>query len=348
MSLTTLVAILLTIVPSRSGAVDTGPADPAVRGIAAMDTVEGVHYAVYRGDGSPSSFGELVAAALGVDAVLVGETHDDPIAHALQFELLEALHDSIAATGPVVLSLEMFESDVQYILDEYLGGQITEAQFKRSARPWTNYDTDYRPSVEFARENALPVLAANAPRRYVNRVTRMGPSSLADLSAAARAYLPPLPYAPASEAYKAEWDKLMEESMRAMRAAADSARRAAGDSARADSTSAAAPANGSHGAGSSMGYALDSQSLWDASMAYSIARALTDRPGAIVLHYAGGFHVENGTGIPEHLARYRPGTRRLIVAIRPHESFKEFDAEEFGGIGDFVILTDASLPRTQR
>jgi uncharacterized iron-regulated protein len=319
---------------------------------AQTDTLEGVHYVVYRADGTPAHFADIVASARDADALLIGETHDDPIAHALEFQLLEAMHGAVREGRPVALSLEMFESDVQMIIDEYLADFISEAHFKRSVRPWGNYDGDYRPSVEFARENALRVIAANAPRRYVSRVTSFGSESLMTLPTSAKVFLPPLPYESASVAYKEQWNALMAKSMAEMQAAMDSVKLAEQaedetepESAEDDSVGQAPPLHGSSGG---MNNALDSQSLWDASMAYSIARELMNAPGSLVVHFAGGFHVETGTGIPEHLERYRPGTRRIIVAIRPHDSIHEFDHDEFAGLGDFVILTDKAQPRTLR
>jgi len=49
---------------------------------------------------------------------------------------------------------------------------------------------------------------------------------------------------------------------------------------------------------------------------------------------------------PDHLERYRPGTRTLIITMRPHDDIGDFDKDQFTGVGDFVILTDASLPRS--
>lgn len=69
----------------------------------------------------------------------------------------------------MVLSLEMFEADVQTVLDEYvLRRAIREQDMLQDARPWRNYAMDYRPLVEYCREQGIRVVAANAPRRYVS------------------------------------------------------------------------------------------------------------------------------------------------------------------------------------
>ena len=107
-----------------------------------------------------------------------------------------------------------------------------------------------------------------------------------------------------------------------------------------DTMAAASP----HGHGG-MGFMLDAQALWDAGMAYSIAEALMRAPTSLVLHVTGGFHVERGTGTPEALEHYRPGTPALVVAIRPSKG-AAFDADRHTGLGDFVVLTDAGSSPT--
>ena len=170
---------------------------PAVGGAQVADTaavpVDGVDFAVYDRAGRRVSLDEVVAAAGRAEVLLVGEEHDDMVAHALEAELYRRAIDAYGAVRGVpgraiVLSLEMFERDVQYILDEYLHGLVTEDHFLRSARPWDDYEARYRALVESARAHEQPVVAANAPRRYVNRVTREGPESLAALSDQAKRF----------------------------------------------------------------------------------------------------------------------------------------------------------------
>ena len=104
----------------------------------------------------------------------------------------------------------MFEREsVRYIVDEYLANLITEQHFLASSRPWGNYKTDYRPLVELAKEKHLDMIAANAPRRYVNMVSRNGRDALNGLSKDAREWLPPLPYPEPSQAYRDKFNTLM-------------------------------------------------------------------------------------------------------------------------------------------
>jgi uncharacterized iron-regulated protein len=69
--------------------------------------------------------------------------------------------------------MEMFERDCQLVLDEYLNDYITDGQLVKEGRAWKNYK-DYRPMVNIAKQHHQKVVAANAPRRYANMVSRNG------------------------------------------------------------------------------------------------------------------------------------------------------------------------------
>jgi uncharacterized iron-regulated protein len=289
-------------------------------------------YRVFTGAGAPASIDDIVRALEAQQVVFVGETHDDPTAHMLELELLKraALSYGTAAASdrsprPVVLSLEFFERDVQLPLDEYLADVISESSFRAASRPWPRYQSDYRPLIEFSKEHKVPVIAANAPRRYVTMVTRNGRESLHDLSPEALAFLPPLPFGKASVAYRSQWISMMSKVMEQ----------------EGKKCGVAVPdADAPPGTHQNMGNQLDSQVLWDATMANSIARHLERQPDALVLHMVGGFHVERRTGTPEQLEAYAPGVRSMVVSLRPVENVDAFEAAPEGQWGDFVIQTE--------
>ncbi len=293
-----------------------------------VDT-SGVHFKIYRPSGQTISLSEMISEIDAADVVLVGEEHDDPVGHYLQAQMLKGVHGARSSAGidrPIALSLEMFTTDVQGVVDEYLAGLISEKSFRAESRPWQNYETDYRPAVEYAKESGLKVIAANAPRRYASRVTANGPDALNDLPASSRDWLPPLPYKQASQPYISEWNQTMRENSHGM----------------SEETS-DEPVDDSVAMYPNM---LAAQSLWDASMAYSIANGLMKDLGSTVMHFVGAFHVENRTGIPEHLLRYRPGTKVAIVSMRSKDSLDAFDKDSDSSLGDYIIVTDGKLPRS--
>lgn len=270
-------------------------------------------YAVFDGDGKAMTMEDILNSIGETDVVFLGEFHDDAVAHALQLEIFKTAHQRFGANRKLALSLEMFERDVQMIIDEYLSGQITENHFLSSSRPWNNYKNDYRPLVEYAKEKRIPVIAANAPRRYVNMVSRTGRDSLHGLSRSAKKTLAPLPFGQASPAYARKFNALMGQNSAEVKAG--------------------------------LVNILDSQTLWDATMAYAISRQLKKR-NSLIIHLNGGFHSEGRLGTPEHLERYRKGVKYIVVTMRYEDDYRSFDQAKHKGLGDFVILTDKSVPRS--
>jgi uncharacterized iron-regulated protein len=101
--------------------------------------------------------------------IFIGEEHGSKESHEAELALLTGL---VGHDPNLVLALEMFERDVQPLLDAYLKGEVTEKHFLEGSRPWPNYPEDYRPLVELAKSRTLPVIAANVPRRAAAAVAK--------------------------------------------------------------------------------------------------------------------------------------------------------------------------------
>jgi uncharacterized iron-regulated protein len=270
-------------------------------------------YHIYDATGQPATLEQVLNAVVDSEVVFVGEIHNDPGAHQIELQLLQDTFARLAPsanTRPLVLSLEMFERDVQTVLDEYLAGLIQERHFLAASRPWNNYQTDYRPLVEFSNAHKLPVVAANAPERYVNRVGRLGRDALKALSPTALAWLAPLPYGAPSTAYAAKFKEVMTGGMQGQ---------------------------GAHG----NPFLLDAQALRDATMAHSLVMQLHKQKHALVLHVNGSFHSASRLGTPEQLRALRPQTRMLVLTIVPAAANEQLDVKQLAGQGDFIFVTEA-------
>jgi uncharacterized iron-regulated protein len=296
------------------------------------------HFRVFRKDGTTASLDDVVAAFDGAEVVLMGEAHDDPVAHQLELYMLiradQRSRDG-GGTRRVVLSLEQFERDAQLALDEYTAGLIREQDMLMDARPWGNYAVDYRALVEYSKAAQLRVVAANVPRRYVSAAGTKGLGFLAtDLDARGKALLPPLPLPSVSADYRAhfEW--------------------AHGTPAATVAEGGAAPAAEGGGCpyiglNAQQDTLLDPIMLWDSGMAHAI-RAESRGAETLVLHVCGSFHSEFKLGIVEFLEHYgQDRSKVLSVTIYPEEKL-EFDPVRHTNAGDWVILTDAALPRSHK
>jgi uncharacterized iron-regulated protein len=235
------------------------------------------------------------------EVLVFGEQHDDSIGHLMEQKMLEVLFSK--HNTHVILAMEMFHRDVQYILDEYLTGQISEKNFIKEARAWDTYKTDYRSTVEFAKEKGLKVIAANTPSRYANMVTRKGLKSLNELSKTVKKnYLPPLPV----DTMKGEYYNRFLEAM------------------------------GEH---SMPGMNLyQSQNLWDATMSWSIAQVLKKNKKGIVFMMNGRFHSDNHLGFVKRLNEDYNKKVITISCFAP-EDFETPDWTKYQQLADYIILT---------
>lgn len=148
-------------------------------------------FGLYNYKGKSVSYKKLLSDAKKADIILFGEFHNNAIAHWLQLELTRDLYSH--KPDQITLGAEMFEADNQLLMDEYLSGTISQKSFEEEARLWDNYKTDYRPLVEFAKENRIHFVASNVPRRYASIVYKKGLTALNKLSETAKQYLPSLP-----------------------------------------------------------------------------------------------------------------------------------------------------------
>lgn len=259
---------------------------------------------------------EVMSADLAkADVVFVGEQHDDPNTHRLELAVLEAL----ARRGrSVVLSLEMFERDVQESLEHFAMGHVPEAEFLAGARPWPRYATDYKPLVDLAIAKQWPIVAANVPRRIASEVAKGGLDVLKSTSDQERALFARDLSCPLGDEYFKRFVEAMG-SHPAQGAAGDEARRTA----------------------ERYYYA---QCVKDETMAESIASAhdAASRAAAsarpVIVHVNGAFHSDYGLGTASRVKRRLSNARVAIVSIKPVPNLDALpDADR--KIGDWIVYT---------
>ncbi len=243
-----------------------------------------------------SDFEAMLADVVRADVVFLGEQHDDPNTHRLEAAVVEGLRRRGA---DVTLSLEMFERDVQPVLDDYLAGKVSEDAFLKGARPWPRYATDYRTLVEIARAEKWPVIAANVPRRLASETAKTGRSGINGLGPDDRALV--------ARELECPLDAYFERFSESM---------------------GGHPASGSDAVSADERKATNeryyfSQCVKDETMAESIAGALERTAGRPIVHVNGAFHSDFGQGTVERIRRRATGRRIAVVSILP---IKDIDA----------------------
>ena len=253
-----------------------------------------------------ATFRQVLKACKNADVVFFGEIHNDPLAHWMQLELFKGLND--LRTGELVIGMEMFETDHNLALTEYAQQIIRFQDLETSVDLWPNYETDYRPLVDWAIQHQTPVVGTNIPRRYANLIYRKGMGALNTLSKEARAnLLPPLPW-PIDLNYRSyqEMDKLFGE-------ASD------------------------HG-GQGM---KEAQAAKDYVMAWNIAQQWTK--GKIVYHLNGSFHSDYHSGIVDHLKQINPDLKIVTISTVRQKNLDRLQTEQ-SEKADFILVTPEEFP----
>lgn len=135
--------------------------------IRAEQAKPGVHRLIQSRTGNELTLPQLADELAAKDVVYFGELHDNVVGHQVYAELAKLLAERRA---DLVISMEMFERDVQGVVNDYVRGRIDEAAFLKHSRPWKDYARDYKPLIELARERKLDVIAGNLPKSVAGKV----------------------------------------------------------------------------------------------------------------------------------------------------------------------------------
>jgi uncharacterized iron-regulated protein len=263
---------------------------------------DGQPYQLFDKSGKKTTYKKLVKKTASAEVVLFGEHHNNSLVHWLQLELTKDL----AKKKQLVLGAEMLEADNQKQLDQYLKGEINQKQLDSTARLWNNYNTDYKPLVDFAKDNKLPFIATNIPRRYASMVFKKGIESLNTLTVEEKSWIAPLPIAyDASLPGYAGMMKMM------------------GDHANPDMPKA--------------------QAIKDATMAHFILKNV--QSNSLFIHYNGTYHSDNFEGIYWCLKNENPDISIVTIATVEQKEVSKLDKEHLMK-ADFILVVDEDVTKT--
>lgn len=261
-------------------------------------------FTIFNSKGKKVTFEKMLQSVSSKKVVFFGEFHNDPIAHWLQLELAMALHQKDI---PMTIGAEMFERDNDSIIQAYFEGKITQKQFEDSCRLWSNYKTDYKPLLEFAKANGISYRATNIPRRYASKLYKQGRLSLDTLSAEEKSWIAPLDFP--VDTTLSQYNKLL-----------------------------------SGFAHSNITF-VEAQAIKDATMGYFTGKYLNKI--GIFLHLNGSFHSDYYQGILWYLNYYYQITYDQMGTISTvsQAQIKKL-AKEHLGKADFIICTPERITKT--
>ncbi len=232
---------------------------------------------------SINSFEDIVTQLAAKQVIYLGETHDSFADHLLQLRIVQALQKKGL---DIAIAMEMFPTESQAVLDEYLleDTLMTEVDFLRASRWFEVWRYDwrlFRPIFNFCRQFKIPIYGINIDREIVKTVFASGNT-----------------------------DTLSNEQLDAIASDKDLAidgyveRLQLVHGFHADSP---------HGKKGIAGF-VQSQAIWDESMAENIFEILKSNPLKTVVVIAGAQHTRKDSGIPPRLLRRLDTVKQASVA----------------------------------
>lgn len=260
----------------------------------------GQPYQIYNAKGKKVTYKKMIKALGQSDVVLFGEYHNNSLGHWLQLKVTQSLGER----RELMLGAEMFEADNQDGLTNYVKGKIAEEEFAKEVRLWNNYKGDYRPLVEYAKQNNLSFVATNVPRRYASLLFKGGMEALDTLKIEEKAWIAPLPfpYDPELPGYK-EMLTMFD----------------------ADHVNENLP---------------KAQAIKDATMAHFIQANI--EKNKLFVHYNGSYHSNKYEGIFWYLKNYAPQLKVATITMVEADQVEDFEKLNLG-LADFILVIDANI-----
>lgn len=259
-------------------------------------------YLIFDQNGKKANYNHIINSSQKVDVLLFGEYHDNSIIHWLELEITKDLFKKKL----LVLGAEMLEADNQNFVNQYLKGEINQKKLDSLARLWPNYKTDYKPLVDFAKENKIDFIATNIPRRFASIVYKNGFDALDKLSTVEKAWIAPLPIQ--FDGALPGYSKMIQEI-------------------------------GGHG-GENLPKAQASK---DATMAHFISK--NRKENSLFIHYNGTYHSDNFEGINWYLKKQNPEIKIVTIATVSQMDISKLEPQNYGK-ANFIIVIDEDVTKT--
>ncbi len=209
--------------------------------------------------------------------IYVGEVHDVFAHHAVQLDIITGIYKK---TPRVAIGMEMFQRPFQKTLDTFISGNMGEENFLKKSEYFKRWGFDYKlykPILDFARTEKIPVVALNLQREIIDKVSHNGIDSL---SPEEKALIPE-----ELDFTDREYRERLEEIF-SMHSGSDE---------------------------KSFDNFYQSQILWDETMARSVDEFLENNGDHKMIVLAGQGHLMYGSGIPKRTFRRNGHTYAVVV-----------------------------------
>lgn len=264
-------------------------------------------YQLFKNNGKSADYDKMITDLAKSDMVFFGEYHNNPISHWMQLEMSKSFFE--IKGEKLFFGAEMFESGNQLVLNEYLDDFYAEDKMlPEITQLWSNYKTDYKPLVEFAKDNKLRFIATNIPRRYASMFNKKGMDALKELSPEALAMIGP------------DLEKYFDPTVKAYAEMADNM--------------------GGHVPPNMLNIQI-AQASKDATMAHFSLKNFNT--GDFLFHFEGSYHSNYNQGIIWWINKIQPGISIKSITTLLQSEWDEMSKEDKAEIADYIIVVVDSM-----
>lgn len=268
-------------------------------------------YQLFSNDGKIADYDKMIKDLAISDMVFFGEYHNNPISHWMQLEMSKSFFEIKA--NKLFFGAEMFESGNQLVINEYLKGLYSDDKMiPEVTQMWSNYKTDYKPLLDFAKENNLRFIATNIPRRYASMINKTGMEALKELSPEALALIGPdlkKYFDPTVKAYAEMADKM-----------------------------------GGH-VPPNMLNIQTAQAAKDATMAHFSLKNFNR--GDFLFHFEGSYHSNYQQGIIWWINKIQPGLKIKSITTVTQTEWNEMIDQEKKAIANYILVVADNMTQTK-
>lgn len=269
-------------------------------------------YQLFKNNGKKAKYDKMIKDLAKSDMVFFGEYHTNPISHWLQLEMSKSFYE--IKGDKLFFGAEMFENGNQLVIDEYLKGFYKEDKMLAEiTQLWGNYNTDYRPLLEFAKEKKLRFIATNIPRRYASMINKKGMDALKELSPEALSMIGP------------DLEKYFDPTVKAYAEMADMM--------------------GGHVPPNMLNIQA-AQASKDATMAHFSLQNYNS--GDFLFHFEGSYHSNYEQGIIWWINKIQPGLKIKSITTVTESEWLDMTDEEKANIANYIIVVADDMTQTKR
>ncbi|RMG04383.1 MAG: PDZ domain-containing protein [Nitrospirae bacterium] len=223
------------------------------------------------------SLDDLIEKISDRDVIYIGEAHTEYSHHLMQYEIIRGLHER---GEKIMIGMEMFQRPYQEHLDRFIKGEIDEKEMLRKTEYFKRWSFDYnlyRDILNYARRERIPIIALNARKEIIEKVSEQGITALG----------------------KEEFAELPEEMDMTNSIYIDHLRNI----------------YERHNLGGKKRFEnfFQAQLIWDETMAETVTKTLKEHPRYKMVVLAGNGHIQYSWGIPDRVKRRMDVTAAVIV-----------------------------------